>query len=98
MKTHQVRVRTTKGRAYLGRAPNLAYTPMFRKHIKGELSEQCLWTNYPIRSEVPVLRNVHDNEGTVQAQIHAAPEDLPVPNKFADALPATTKNHEVSWS
>ena len=46
---------------------------------------------------MPVL-HVHDTEGTVLAPIQAAPEDLPVPNKFADAFPATTKNHEVSWS
>ena len=39
---------------------------------------------------MPVL-HVHDIEGTVLAPIQAAPEDLPVPNKFADALPATTR-------
>ena len=59
-------------------------------HIKGVLSEQCLWTYFSRRSEVPVL-HVHDIEGTVLAPIQAALEDLSVPNKFADAFPATTR-------
>ena len=46
--------------------------------------------NFPTRSDVPVL-HVHDIEGTVLAPIQAAPEDLLVPKKFADALPATTR-------
>jgi len=44
---------------------------------------------FPSRSDVPVL-HVQDTEGTVLAPIQAALEDLPVPNKFADAFPATT--------
>ncbi len=71
---------------------------MFRKHIKGELSEQCLWTYFPHQIRSARLANVHDNEGTVLAPIQAAPEDLLVPKKFADAIPCSHKslNHEES--
>ena len=45
----------------------------------------------PTRSDVPVLVNVQDIEGTVLA-IQVALEDLPVPNKFADA---SSCNHKI---
>ena len=55
---------------------------MFRKHIKGELSEQCLWTYFPHQIRSARFANVHDIEGTVLAPIQAAPEDLPVPTSL----------------
>ena len=87
----------TRGQADLGRASSLTFTPKFRKHKNGELSEQCLWTCFS--QQIGCARLAwHDIEGTVLAPIQAAPEDLPVPNKFADAFPAATKNHEVTRS
>ena len=45
----------------------------------------------PTRSDVPVLANAQDTEGTVLT-IQVALEDLPVPNKFADAFSC---NHKI---
>ena len=63
---------------------------MFRKY-NGVLSEQCLWTHRPHQIRSARFANMHDIEGTVLAPIQAALEDLSVPNKFADAFPATTR-------
>ena len=48
----------------------------------------------PTDPTCPVFANAHDIEGTVLAPIQATLEDLPVPNKFADAFSCSHKCHE----
>ena len=76
-----------------GRVSSLTDMPMSRKHIKGSSLSRACGRIVPHQIQMPVL-HVRDIEGTVLAPIQAAPEDLPVPNKFADAFSCSHKCHE----
>ena len=62
------------------------------KHIKGKLSEHNLWTHFPKDPNCPICARCKKNRAQCRQKVHAAPDDLPVPKKFADAI---TCDHKV---
>ena len=62
------------------------------EHIKGKLSEHNLWTNFPKDPTCLICSQCKRNRAQCRQQLHAAPDDFPVPKKFADAI---TCDHKI---
>ncbi len=69
-----------------GCVPNTTYMKKVHKHIKGKLSEHNLWTHFPKDPNCPICARCKKNRAQCRQKVHAAPDDLPVPKKFADAI------------
>ena len=75
-----------------GRVPSSTYMKIIHKHIKGKLNEHNLWTHIPKDPNCPICSQRKRNRAQCRQKVHAAPDDLQVPKKFADAF---TCDHKV---
>ena len=62
------------------------------KFIKGKCTEHNLWTHFPKDPNCPICSQCKRNRAQCRQKVHAAPDDLPVPKKFADAI---TCDHKI---
>ena len=77
---------------YLGRVPSSTYLKKVHKIIKGECTEHNLWTHVPKDPNCPICSQCKRTRAQCRQKVHAAPDDLPVPKKFADAI---TCDHKI---